>query len=126
VIEAMINIIRYRSDYTNRVLQTFEILQNNFPSTLNDYQIDNVRKKLQLKLFNLLKYSVSSDTQSEIMNLLTNLGCTQIEVDISFSSSSSLNSILNFRFSNIYLKHIQNQNENYHRMIIILKLLPKN
>lgn len=121
----MINIVRYRSDYTNRVLQTFEILQNNFPSTLNDYQIDNVRKKLKLKLFNLLKYSVSSDTQSEIMNLLTNLGCTQIEVDISFSSSS-LNSILNFRFSNIYLKHIQNQNENYHRMIIILKLLPKN
>jgi hypothetical protein len=76
----MTNILRYKQDYLNRVLQTFEILENNLPSILNDSQIDNVRKIIKLKLFNLLKYSVSFESQQKIINLLTNLGCTQTEV----------------------------------------------
>ena len=80
MIESITNILRYKSDYLNRVLQTFEILQNNFPSMLNDSQINNVRKIIKLKLFNFLKYSVSFESQQRIIDLLTNLDCTQTEV----------------------------------------------
>jgi len=45
-----------------------------------DSQISNVRKIIKLKLFNLLKHSVSFDLQPQIINLLTNLGATEDEV----------------------------------------------
>jgi len=58
----------------------FRYIEDNLPSTLIDSQVSNVRKIIKLKLFNLVKHSISFDFQPQIINLLTNFGATQAEV----------------------------------------------
>ncbi|CAF0762345.1 unnamed protein product [Rotaria sordida] len=79
-IEAITNIVRQRSNYINRIIQTFEVLNVNLSSIFIDSQVTNLRNIIKLKLLNLLKYSISYNIQSQITTLLIDLGATQEEI----------------------------------------------
>ncbi|CAF3578437.1 unnamed protein product [Rotaria sordida] len=79
-IEAITNIVRQRSNYISRIIQTFQVLNVNLSSIFIDSQVTNLRNIIKLKFLNLLKYSISCNIQSQITTLLTDLGATQEEI----------------------------------------------
>ncbi|RWS26334.1 symplekin-like protein [Leptotrombidium deliense] len=81
--QTLVFIARQRSQYMSKVIQALEALHANLPPTLAKSQVSSVRKHLKLQLLLLLKHptaAMSSQFQSQIIQLLNDLGAGQSEV----------------------------------------------
>jgi len=78
-------IARQRSQlFFSKVIQALEALHANLPPTLAKSQVNSVRKQLKLQLLILLKHPISlasSQYQSQITQLLADLGASQSEIN---------------------------------------------
>ncbi len=78
-------IARQRSQlFFSKVIQALEALHANLPPTLAKSQVNSVRKQLKLQLLILLKHPIalaSPQYQSQITQLLTDLGASQSEIN---------------------------------------------
>jgi symplekin len=78
-------IARQRSQlFFSKVIQALEALHANLPPTLAKSQVNSVRKQLKLQLLILLKHPIASASppfQSQISQLLTDLGASQSEIN---------------------------------------------
>ncbi|XP_031566101.1 symplekin-like [Actinia tenebrosa] len=74
------NIARQRPIFMSTVVQTFESLHANLPTSLSKSQVSSVRKNLKLHLMNLLKHPSSVEFLPQITTLLTDLGASQNEL----------------------------------------------
>lgn len=78
-------IARHRSQlFFSKVVQALEALHANLPPTLAKSQVNSVRKQLKLQLLILLKHPIvlsAPPYQTQITQLLTDLGASQSEVN---------------------------------------------
>ena len=78
-------IARHRSQlFFSKVVQALEALHANLPPTLAKSQVNSVRKQLKLQLLILLKHPIvisAPSYQTQITQLLTDLGASQSEVN---------------------------------------------
>ncbi|RWS16735.1 symplekin-like protein [Dinothrombium tinctorium] len=82
--QTLVVIARQRSTlFMSKVIQALEALHANLPPTLTKSQVSSVRKHLKLQLLLLLKHptaATNSQFQSQIIQLLNDLGAGQSEV----------------------------------------------
>ncbi|EDO33007.1 predicted protein, partial [Nematostella vectensis] len=75
------NIARQRPVFMSTVVQTFESLHANLPTSLSKSQVSSVRKNLKLHLMSLLRHPSSFEFLPQITTLLTDLGASQAELE---------------------------------------------
>ncbi|XP_065064870.1 symplekin-like [Rhopilema esculentum] len=80
VITSLTNIAKQRPSFMSTVVQAFESLHANLPTTLAKSQVSSVRKNLKMQLFALLKQPAAAEFIPQIGTLLTDLGATQAEL----------------------------------------------
>ncbi|KAJ7374359.1 hypothetical protein OS493_007448 [Desmophyllum pertusum] len=73
-------IARQRPAFMAIVVQAFESLHANLPTSLSKSQVSSVRKNLKLHLMSLLKHPSSIEFLPQITTLLTDLGASQAEL----------------------------------------------
>ncbi|KAM7441741.1 hypothetical protein ABFA07_009277 [Porites harrisoni] len=73
-------IARQRPAFMAIVVQAFESLHANLPTSLSKSQVSSVRKNLKLHLMSLLKHPSSVEFLPQITTLLTDLGASQAEL----------------------------------------------
>lgn len=82
--QTLVLIARQRQCFLSKVIQALEALHANLPPTLTKSQVNSVRKQLRLQLLLLLKHpvaSINSQYQSQITQLLNDLGAGQTEIN---------------------------------------------
>jgi len=80
VITSLTNIAKQRPSFMSTVVQAFESLHANLPTTLAKSQVSSVRKNLKMQLFAILKQAAAVEFIPQIVTLLTDLGATQAEL----------------------------------------------
>ncbi|KXJ19127.1 symplekin [Exaiptasia diaphana] len=83
------NIARQRPIFMSTVVQTFESLHANLPTSLSKSQVSSVRKNLKLHLMNLLRHPCSIEFLPQITTLLTDLGASQTELQKNMPKTTS-------------------------------------
>ncbi|CAB4003514.1 Symplekin [Paramuricea clavata] len=73
-------IAKQRPDFMSLVVEAFESLHANLPTSLSKSQVSSVRKNLKLHLMNLLKNAAAVEYYPQITTLLTDLGASQTEM----------------------------------------------
>ncbi|XP_044172549.1 symplekin-like [Acropora millepora] len=82
-------IARQRPAFMSIVVQAFESLHANLPTSLSKSQVSSVRKNLKLHLMSLLKHPSSVEFLPQITTLLTDLGASQAELQRNMPKASA-------------------------------------
>ncbi|XP_074025533.1 symplekin scaffold protein [Leptinotarsa decemlineata] len=80
-IGALTNIAKSRAEFMVRVVNALESLFNNLPPTLTTTQVSSVKKKLKTELCSLLKHPAAYEYVDQISPILSELGCSQSEIN---------------------------------------------
>lgn len=82
-------IARQRPAFMSIVVQAFESLHANLPTSLSKSQVSSVRKNLKLHLMSLMKHPSSIEFLPQITTLLTDLGASQGELQRNMPKASA-------------------------------------
>ncbi|XP_027051464.1 symplekin-like [Pocillopora damicornis] len=82
-------IARQRPAFMSIVVQAFESLHANLPTSLSKSQVSSVRKNLKLHLMSLMKHPSSIEFLPQITTLLTDLGASQAELQRNMPKASA-------------------------------------
>ncbi|XP_045523080.1 symplekin isoform X1 [Pieris brassicae] len=77
----LISLAKFRPKYLARVLHALGELHTTLPPTLSQSQVNSVRKHLKIQLINLVKHTSSNDMIPALMQLLSDIGMTQQEIN---------------------------------------------
>ncbi|KAG5864258.1 hypothetical protein JTB14_019630 [Gonioctena quinquepunctata] len=80
-IGVLTNIAKSRAAFMVRVVNALESLYNNLPPTLTTTQVSSVKKKLKTELCSLLKHPGAYEYVDQISPILSELGCSQSEIN---------------------------------------------
>ncbi|XP_062501066.1 symplekin-like isoform X2 [Corticium candelabrum] len=80
-IGCLANISRQRPAFMPVVVQAFESLHANMPPTYTKSHVNSVVKNMKTLLLSFLRHSSSVDFHSDLIPLLTEIGCTPNEID---------------------------------------------
>ncbi|CAK1542923.1 unnamed protein product [Leptosia nina] len=77
----LIALAKCRPKYLPRVLQALGDLHTTLPPTLSQSQVNSVRKHLRIQLISLVKQTSVNDMIPQLLQLLTDIGMTQQEIN---------------------------------------------
>ncbi|CAD5225913.1 unnamed protein product [Bursaphelenchus okinawaensis] len=97
ILQVSCNIAKQRPERMTQVISTLESLHINLPPTLATHQVKSLRKELRYHMLKMLKHPINFSHHPRLQHLLTELGCSQSEIERNMPQRAEVAAVLQKR-----------------------------